>query len=214
MPKNDQIWPKICIFGHFEPNIGIFCLIWSHAQPKNDVNKVPWWFFSYVGTKTFAYSHNGQIVKWSNLAQNMHFWSFWVKYWQFLPILSHARPKNNGNKVPWWVFRYVGNKTFDFSSKKKDFLPKNDQIWPKIGIFGQFGPGHASLFSALLMGWLVVVARGLYLARHLFTLYYIIYYMAFLASFQTCRGLRFFLAEWFSAKGVGRGDTPIAEEIR
>ena len=51
----------------------------------------------------------------------------------------------------------------------KDFLPKNGQIWPKIGIFGQFGPGHA--FGALLVGRLVVVARGLYLARHLFTLY-------------------------------------------
>ena len=63
-----------------------------------------------------------------------------------------------------------GNKTFDFSSKKKDFLPKNDQIWPKTGIFGQFGPGHAGLFGALLAGRLVVVARGLYLARHLFTL--------------------------------------------
>ena len=74
------------------------------------------------------------------------------------------------NKVLRWVFRYVGNKTFDFSSKKKDFLPKNDQIWPKIGIFGQFGPGHAGLFGALLVGRLVVVARGLYLARHLFTL--------------------------------------------
>ena len=74
------------------------------------------------------------------------------------------------NKVPRWVFRYVGNKTFDFSSIKKDFLPKNDQIWPKIGIFGQFGPGHAGLFGALLVGRLLVVARGLYLARHLFTL--------------------------------------------
>ena len=67
-------------------------------------------------------------------------------------------------------FPYVGNKTFDFSSKEKDFLPKNDQILPKFGIFGQFGPGHAGLFSALLVGRLVVVARGLYLARHLFTL--------------------------------------------
>jgi len=67
------------------------------------------------------------------------------------------------NKVAGWVFRYVGNKTFDFSSKKKDFLPK-------IGIFGQFWPGHAGLFSALLVGRLVVVAHGLYLARHLFTL--------------------------------------------
>ena len=55
--------------------------------------------------------------------------------------------------------------------KKKDFLPQNDQIWPKIGIFGQFGPGHAGFFGALLVGRLVVVARALYLARHLFTLY-------------------------------------------
>ena len=70
------------------------------------------------------------------------------------------------NKVPRWVFRYVGNKTFDFSSKKKDFLPQNDQIWPKIGIFGQL--------CALLVGRLVVVALGLYLARHLFTLLIII----------------------------------------
>ena len=37
--------------------------------------------------------------------------------------------------MPRWVFRYVGNKTFDFSSKKKDFLPKNHQIWPDFGIF-------------------------------------------------------------------------------
>ena len=44
--------------------------------------------------------------------------------------------------------------------KKKDFLPQNDKIWPKIGIFGQFGPGHAGLFSALLVGRLVVVARA------------------------------------------------------
>merc|ERR1712113_693392 len=109
-------------------------------------------------------------LKWPNLVQNLHFWSFWAKYCHSLHILSNARPKNNVNKVPRWVFRYVGNKTYDFSSKKKDFLPKNDQIWPKIGIFGQFGPGHAGLFGALLAGRLVVVARGLYLARHLFTL--------------------------------------------
>ena len=49
-------------------------------------------------------------------------------------------------------------------------MPILGQIWSKTGIFGQFGPGHADLFSALLVGRLVVVARGLYLARHLFTL--------------------------------------------
>ena len=54
----------------------------------------------------------------------------------------------------------MGNKTFDFSSKKRDFLPKNDQVWLKIGIFGQFGPGHAGLYGALLVGRLVVVARA------------------------------------------------------
>ena len=58
----------------------------------------------------------------------------------------------------------------DFSSKKKYFLPQNDQIWPKIGSFCQFGPGHAGLFNALLGGRVVAVARGMYLARHLFTL--------------------------------------------
>ena len=96
-----------------------------------------------------------------NLVLNLHFWSFRAKYCHFLHILSNARPKTNSNKVAGWVFRYVGNKTFDFSSKNKDFLPK-------IGSFGQFWPGHAGLFSALL----VVVARGLYLARHLFTLFH------------------------------------------
>ena len=59
--------------------------------------------------------------------------------------------------------------------KKRDLLPKNDQIWPKIGIFGQFGPGHAGIFGALLVGQLVVEARGLYLARHIFTLFFFNY---------------------------------------
>ena len=59
-----------------------------------------------------------------NLVQNLHFWLFWAKYYHFLHILSNVRPKNNVNKVPRWVFRHVGNKTFDFSSKKQDFLPK------------------------------------------------------------------------------------------
>ena len=61
------------------------------------------------------------------------------------------------------------------SPVKKDFLPKSDPdpIWPEIGIFGQFGAGHAGLFGALLVGRFVVVARGLYLARHRFTLFLI-----------------------------------------
>ena len=51
--------------------------------------------------------------------------------------------------------------------KKRIFLPKNDPIWPEIGFFLSI----AGSFGALLVGRLVVVARGLYLARHLFTLF-------------------------------------------
>ena len=50
-------------------------------------------------------------------------------------------------------------------------MPQNDQIWPKIGIFVHFGPGLDGSFGALFVGCLVVVVRGLYLARHLYTLF-------------------------------------------
>ena len=105
--------------------------------------------------------------KWPNLVQSLHFWSFWAKYCHFLHILSNARPKNNANKVPRWVFRYVSNKTFDFSSKKRIFCPETTKFGPNLAFLTIAGS-----FGALLMGWLVVVARGLYLARHLFTLSY------------------------------------------
>merc|ERR1712209_9729 len=103
------------------------------------------------------------------LVQNLHFWSFWAKYCHFLHILSNARPKNNANKVPRWVFRYVSNKTFDFSSKKRIFCPETTKFGPNLAFMTIAGS-----FGALLMGWLVVVARGLYLSRHLFTLLKII----------------------------------------
>ena len=74
-----------------------------------------------------------------NLVQNMHFWSFWAKYCHFLHILSNARPKTNVNKVPGWVFRYVGYKTFDFSSKKRVFCPKTTKFGPKLAFLVNLG---------------------------------------------------------------------------
>merc|ERR1711978_737713 len=48
--------------------------------------------------------------------------------------------KNYMNKVPRWVFRYVGNKTFDFSSKKKDFFcPKTTKFGPKLAFLVNLG---------------------------------------------------------------------------
>ena len=48
-------------------------------------------------------------------------------------------------------------------------MPKNGQIWPKIGILGQFGPGHA--FGALLVGRLVVVARAVSRKTHIYFIF-------------------------------------------
>ena len=39
-------------------------------------------------------------------------------------ILSNARPKYNVNKVPMWVFRYVGNKLLISPVKIRIFCPK------------------------------------------------------------------------------------------
>ena len=71
------------------------------------------------------------------------------------------------NKVPRLVFCYVGNKIFDFSSKKRMFCSKTTNFSPKLAFLT-----IADSFGALLMDWLVVVTRGLYLARHL--LYFMI----------------------------------------
>merc|ERR1712223_854525 len=44
------------------------------------------------------------------------------------------------NKVPRWVFRYVGNKTFAFSSKKKRiFCPKTTKFGPKLAFLVNLG---------------------------------------------------------------------------
>ena len=49
--------------------------------------------------------------------------------------------------------------------KKRIFCPKTTQFGPKLAFLSIAGS-----FGALLVGWLVVVARGLYPARHLFSL--------------------------------------------
>ena len=108
-PKSSKNWSKICIFGHFGPNIAFFA----------------------------------------------HF--------------VQCPTKNQCEEGVQVVFRYVGNKTFDFSSKK-------------IGFFAQKQPNLAQNWHFCLLlahsvpcwwvGWWLW--RGLYLARHLFTLYIII----------------------------------------
>ena len=72
----------------------------------------------------------------------------------FLHILSNARPKNNVNKVPRWVFRYVGNKTFDFSSKKRIFCPKTTKFGPKFAFLVNLGQAmQAYSVPCWWVGW-------------------------------------------------------------
>ena len=49
----------------------------------------------------------------------------------------------------------MSNKTFDFSSKKRIFCPKTSKFGPKLAFLF-----IADSFGALLVGWLVVVARA------------------------------------------------------
>ena len=45
--QNWHFWLYLGIFGPFDPI----------PDQKNNANKLPWWFFRYMGTKTFTYSH-------------------------------------------------------------------------------------------------------------------------------------------------------------
>ena len=125
--------------------------------------------FCYVGTKTLLTPLKNRIFgpKTAKIGPKS---AFLGQILPFLHILSNARPKTNVNKVRRWVFGYVGNKTFDFSIKKKLFCSKTTKFSPKLAFLTIAGS-----FGALLMGCLV--ARGLYLARHLFTLLFCSYHI-------------------------------------
>ena len=79
LPPKKDFWPKICIFGHFEPNFSISGKF--GPMPKQEtscivgfsVMWVPKLMLPLVKIRTF-------VKKRPNLAQNMHFWPFWAKY--------------------------------------------------------------------------------------------------------------------------------------
>ena len=71
----------------------------------------------------------------------------------------------------------------------------------KFGIFGHVGQAFAGSFGALLVGWMVVVARGLYLAWHLFTLW--LYWYAHKKLRGRAFGLEIRSSFLFIAKCIG-----------
>ena len=123
LAQNWHFGPNMGIFGPFDlmPDqkimriscLGVFSIMW-----------VPKLLLTRIRIRIFG-------PKTAKIGPKYAFWSFWAKYCHFLHILSNARPKTNLNKVPRWVFRYVGNKTFDFSSKKRIFCSKTTKFGPK-----------------------------------------------------------------------------------
>ena len=79
--------------------------------------------------------------------------------------------------------------------KIRIFFQKRQKLGPKLAflfILSQALPAH-------LVGWLVVVARGLYLARHLFTLF-ISYYEYFRSSRILFKNCHCFSLVWTNTK--------------
>ena len=90
----------------------------------------------HFSNRAFLKSSISQIEHFSNMEQFSN-GAFWGRHHQLDDSLVGQLTtyfvlwptKNNVNKVPRWVFRYVGNKTFDFSSKKKGFFaPKRPNL--------------------------------------------------------------------------------------
>ena len=116
--QNCPVWPKTGIFGQMLA----FLPYLVPCQPENNANKVP--NFCFLQKKLWFLA-----PKLPNLAQYMHFWSFWAKFGHFRPIWAHARPKNNANKVAGW-----------FSDKwVPELMLPPKMIWingPKMAKFG------------------------------------------------------------------------------
>ena len=84
-----------------------------------------------------------------------------------MPVQKTMQTRCLGGFAVMWV-----TKRLISPAKIRTFCPKTIIFGPKLAFCVHFGPGLAGSFGALLVGWLAVVARGLYLARHLFTLFY------------------------------------------
>ena len=97
-------------------------------------------------------------------------WHFWLNISIFVPFGPMPDQKTMGARClgvfsVTWV-----PKVLLPPIKIRIFGPKTAIFAPKSNMLSQAFIGLAGSFDALLIGWLVVVVRGLYLARHLTTL--------------------------------------------
>ena len=136
-------------------------MIEKNAWPKNNADKLSRWFSVMLVPKLLLTPIKIRLFgpKTAKFGPKS---AFLVILGQILPFFAHFvqwPTKNNVNKVPRWVFHYVGNKTFDFSSKKKGFFA---QKRPNLAQNWHFWPLLAHLVHCWWVGWWL----WLYLARH------------------------------------------------
>ena len=74
-PQNCQIWPNICIFGHFGPNLGIFGPF--GPMPDQKIMRIRWQggflISGYQNLCSLPKWFGWMAQKWRNFVQNWHF---------------------------------------------------------------------------------------------------------------------------------------------
>ena len=156
---NCHIWPNICIIGPFDP------------MPDQKTMRT-----SCLGGFPLCGYENFYLLPWKlgflaqkrpNLAPNMHFWSFCAKYWPIWSIWCHAQPIKQCERGASLALWYVCTRTFASSCKKNRMFGRKTAIFaPKYAFSSTYRP-----LAHLVPCWLVVVAHGLFLTRHLSTLW-------------------------------------------
>ena len=159
-PKNWILCPKTAKFGPklaFWAKYRHFLPIWSNAWPKNNADKLCMWFPVMLVPKLLLTPIKIRLFgpKTAKFGPKS---AFLVILGQILPFFAHFvqwPTKNNVFKVPRWVFRYVGNKTYDFSSKKKRiFCPKTTKFGPKLAFLVNLGQAmQAYSVPCWWVGW-------------------------------------------------------------
>ena len=133
------------------------------------------WTAPLCATESFPGGRNGLV----RVLRDQIFCDFMLSTSDTCPSIGHA-----ASEVPLHILTFDGflDQFFNIhpifhvcrwlSAPREGFTLLHQFVLLQQQCLNPFPPdGLTGLFGALLVGWLVVVVRGLYLARHLFTLY-------------------------------------------
>ena len=135
--------------GHLEPHHSMFS-----TRKRCLIGFLIWGYQKFYALSPYSWIFGLKTAKFSLKL------TFLPKYWHFWPIWSNAWPKNNADKLSRWFSVMLVPKLLLTPIKIRIFGPKMAKFGPKFAFLVIFWPGLAGSFGALLVGWLVVVARA------------------------------------------------------